>query len=86
VTETAGAAELTAIGVVVDRAIVEVDVAKVGHSAATIPPFFTMPNSVLEFTMIFAHASLTLCAVESSPDMQAAEHPSLKSDFVQEGI
>lgn len=83
VTDTAGAVELTAIDVAVDRAVV---LAKVGHSAVTILPPFTIPNSVLGFTIICAQASLTLCATEFNPAIQAVEHPLLKSDFVQEGI
>lgn len=83
VTETAG---LTAIGVVDDFNIVEVVVLVVGHKAATIPPFLTMPNSVLEFTVIDAHESTTFCATVFNAAMQPAEHPLLKSDFVHVGI
>lgn len=85
-TVTAGGAEVAATGVVDDFRTVVVVVAKVGHKAATIPPFFTMPNKVLEFTDTSAHESLTAAAIEFNPDMQAAEQPPLKSDFVHEDI
>ncbi|KAE8441801.1 hypothetical protein EG329_004314 [Mollisiaceae sp. DMI_Dod_QoI] len=85
VTETAGVL-LIATGAVVDLNSVEVVCASAGHKAATIPPFITMPNSVLGLTDTDAQASETSSATEPNPAMQAAEHPLLKSDFLHDGI
>lgn len=52
-----------------------VEVDKVGHNAATIPPFSTMPNKVLALTVTPAHESVTLCATDCKAAIHAAEHP-----------
>lgn len=57
-----------------------------GHKATTIPPSFTIPNNVFELTSTFEQDWDTLLAIEFSPAKQAAEHPLLKSETVQDGI
>jgi hypothetical protein len=71
VTETVGCAEVFA---------------NVGHKAATIPPFLTIPKSVFELTLTPEQEFDTLLAMEFSPATQAAEHPLLKSETVQDAI
>ena len=52
VTTTCGVADVLLVAVVVSL--------NIGQSAATIPPLFTMPSSVLGFTRIVEQASCTL--------------------------
>lgn len=66
-------------------ACVEVS-AKVGHRAATIPPFMTIPNNVLELTSTSSQDLDTLLAIAFNPSTQTSEHPLLKSETVQDGI
>jgi hypothetical protein len=60
--------------------------ANVGHNAATIPPFLTIPNNVFELTFTCEQELDTLLAIAFSPATQAVEHPLLKSETVQDGI
>jgi hypothetical protein len=60
--------------------------ANVGHRAATIPPFMTIPNNVFELTFTSSQDLDTLLAIAFSPCTQTAEHPLLKSETVQDGI
>lgn len=59
----------------------------VGHSACRIPPFLIIPSNVLEFTLTFEQAWLTLPATEVNAAAQSAEHPGdSKSATVHDGI
>jgi len=88
VTETAAGCAAGVEGcTVMDVTVCCADVfADFGHSAATIPPFFTIPNKVLELTLTLSQDSDTALAIVFSPATQSAEHPLLKSETAQDGI
>jgi hypothetical protein len=89
VTDTVAGAAGVELGIVTDFVdlVDVVDVfANAGHKASTIPPSCTMASKVFELTCTFEQASDTLLATEFSPATQDAEHPSLKSETVQDGI
>jgi hypothetical protein len=67
VTEPTGATVASeAVGVVDDLASVVVVLVAVGQMASMMPPFFTTPSNVFEFTETPEHALLTLFAIEFS--------------------
>ena len=88
VTDTAaGCAAGVEGGTVTDVTVACADVfANVGHSAATIPPFLTIPNKVFELTLTLSQDWDTAFATVFSPATHTAEHPLLKSETVQDGI
>ncbi|KAI9049017.1 hypothetical protein LZ554_006866 [Drepanopeziza brunnea f. sp. 'monogermtubi'] len=53
------------------------------HSAAKIPPFLTIPNSVCAFTLADTQASRTSACMVNRFAMQSFEHPLSKSFFLQ---
>lgn len=57
VTMTCGVADVLLVELVVESST--------GHRAATIPPLFTMPSSVLGFTVIVEQASCTSACIDS---------------------
>jgi len=86
VTEFAGRAVVPARVAEVVTTVDAVVLANVEHKACTIPPFFTIPNNVLELTLTSEQALVTSSATEFSEATHAAEHPLLKSDAVHIGI
>jgi len=77
---------------VFDSVLVDVGVAVVlevfilGHKAAIIPPFLTIPSNEFEATLSSEQALLTHVAFEVKADWQSREQPLLKSESVQVAI
>jgi len=54
-----------------------------GHIAAIIPPFFTIPSNVFPLTETPEQAASTSAAVFNNASSQLSEHPDVKSVTVQ---